>query len=232
MTTNETYEVVDQRRYRALVLTGAICGITATLIYLVWSFLPLLPMLNLFFHFAFGPLVIVGTLGVAAFLERAGSILAAPLAKVFGVVAGAFFTGMRVVQSSNLSYINRFIREAESQATKDDFGRAFDTVFTVQLGLDVCWDLFISLATILFGVALLRVNNLARVLGLFGILAGAALLVLNLYTFPVPPREAGLFDIGPAVGLWFLLVSAWLLFRQAVRRRDFPEHERRTAGAA
>jgi len=30
---------------------------------------------------------------------------------------------------------------------------------------------------------------------------------LNLATFPTPPAEAHLVDLGPAVGLWYLAVS-------------------------
>jgi len=38
-------------------------------------------------------------------------------------------------------------------------------------------------------------------------LVGAALLVLNLQTFPTPPANAGLFDLGPVLGLWYLAVT-------------------------
>jgi hypothetical protein len=54
-------------------------------------------------------------------------------------------------------------------------------------------------------------------MGIAGVVLAAALLALNLGTFPTPPAEAGLVDVGPAVGLWYLAATilmwratAWL----------------------
>jgi hypothetical protein len=44
------------------------------------------------------------------------------------------------------------------------------------------------------------------------VFAGLLLLVLNLWTFPIPPGESGLFDVGPFVGLWFMVLSVRMLF--------------------
>lgn len=68
------------------------------------------------------------------------------------------------------------------------------------------------LATILFGYALMRRRGLERWLGAAGVVAAAALLVLNLASFPVPPAEADSVDLGPAVGIWFMLISLRILW--------------------
>jgi hypothetical protein len=41
-------------------------------------------------------------------------------------------------------------------------------------------------------------------MGIVGLVLAATLLGLNLFTFPTPPAEAGLIDVGPAIGLWYL----------------------------
>jgi hypothetical protein len=43
------------------------------------------------------------------------------------------------------------------------------------------------------------------------IAVGAVGLVLNSATFPTPPAEGELFDIGPFVGLWFTAATIRLL---------------------
>ena len=69
------------------------------------------------------------------------------------------------------------------------------------------WDGYIGLGTICFGLAMLRHPRFGRVFGVSGIVIGAGLLALNLWTFPSPPVNAGLVDLGPAVGLWYLVVT-------------------------
>jgi hypothetical protein len=58
---------------------------------------------------------------------------------------------------------------------------------------------------------MLRHPRFVAAFGVPGILIAAVLLALNLGTFPTPPADAGLFDAGPLVGLWYLAVSvqAW-----------------------
>ena len=40
-----------------------------------------------------------------------------------------------------------------------------------------------------------------------GMVLSAALWVLNVQTFPTPPGEAGLVDLGPVLGFWYLFVA-------------------------
>jgi hypothetical protein len=77
----------------------------------------------------------------------------------------------------------------------------------IWLGLDVAWDAYIGLGTVLFGVSMLLHPRFGRLFGASGIVLGLSLLVLNLYTFPTPPSNAGLVDLGPFLGLWYLAVS-------------------------
>jgi hypothetical protein len=42
------------------------------------------------------------------------------------------------------------------------------------------------------------------------ILLGVALIALNAATFPVPPADGGLFDVGPFIGVFVMALAAWL----------------------
>jgi hypothetical protein len=84
-------------------------------------------------------------------------------------------------------------------------------LIAVWLGLDVAWDVYVGLGTGLFALAMLHHPRFGATFGIAGVLIAAVLLALNLGTFPTPPADAGLFDAGPLVGLWYVAVSvqAW-----------------------
>ncbi len=90
-------------------------------------------------------------------------------------------------------------------------------VDAVQLGLDVAWDVFISLGTLLFALTMFKDPRFGWIIGSLGVLIAVALLVLNLLTFPIPPANQNLIDLGPLLGLWYLvvaiLIGKWLLAR-------------------
>jgi hypothetical protein len=81
----------------------------------------------------------------------------------------------------------------------------------VQLGLDVSWDVFIAIGTLLFAVNMLNHPRFGKILGSIGALLAILLLGFNLYSFPIPPANVNLIDFGPFVGLWYLVVSVQML---------------------
>ncbi len=190
----------------SLVKAGAIAGLTACLTYLLRHIVPLPSTIKMLFFFALGPLAIIAFIGLNRLIKTHRNTAALHIATLFGIIAGAFHTLMAIVQYSNVKFIREYIRQANDPAIKEEYERILQGVFTVQLGIDVSWDIFITLATVLFGVTMLKHPRFGKVLGGLGIILGLATLVLNLYTFPVPPHEAGLIDLGPAVGFWFLIV--------------------------
>jgi hypothetical protein len=84
-------------------------------------------------------------------------------------------------------------------------------VNTVQATRDVAFDIFYCLAVILFSVLMLRHPSFGRGVGILGIASWVGLLALNFWTFPVPPAEADLVDLGPVTGVWWLLVIIQLV---------------------
>jgi len=193
---------------RRLILVCGTGGLLATIDYILFSAAPLPLQLGTLMFFAFGPLVVLGMIGLAAYLNLdSPRRVAVELAKIFGIAAGVLVNLMAVVQMTTREYFRQFIDAAPDAATKEALRQQFRGVFTVQLGVDISWDIFISIATVLFGYALLRKAGIDRWLGAAGMLAGALLLALNLATFPRPPADAGSVDVGPAVGMWFMLVS-------------------------
>jgi hypothetical protein len=116
---------------------------------------------------------------------------------------------MAVVQVTTGIFIARYIREAPDEATKETFKLIWKGVNSIQLGLDVSWDIFLLISLILIGVAMLHHPRFGKAFGWTGIFLAGLTLGLNLFTFPEPPGEAlgSLFDLGPLVGIWLLAVT-------------------------
>lgn len=159
--------------------------------------------MRIYLGITFGPLLAVALIGLYHFLKLHRKTMALQTATIFGIIAGTLVNVMLVVQSAILITIPEDEREG--------LGLAFDGLNMVQLGLDVSWDIFFSLATVLFGVAMFRHPRFGTVWGLMMVLVGGGLLVLNLASFPDPPGEAGSIDLGPLSGVLYLLVSIRVL---------------------
>ncbi len=161
------------------------------------------------FAFTFG--LTVGSIGLYHILGT-GSRLAL-IAAVVNVVAAAQLLAMIMVQQSVWATVNQ--PDAALKA--------------VWWGLDVAWDLYLGTGTILFALSMFRRPGLGAWLAVPGLLISVPFLIFNIATFPQPPDVAGLVDLGPVVGLWYLVVfgrlgaSAVLLGRQ--RRRSAPSFE-------
>ena len=139
-----------------------------------------------------GPLLGVASWGLREFLNLDKRRPAADLGALSNALAGALLTAMLLIQ------IATGIRSGDKPSS--------DAV-SIWLGLDVAWDVYVGLGTLLLAFCAIRHPRLGYVVGTAGMVIAIALLALNLYTFPTPPGEAGLVDLGPLVGLWYLIVT-------------------------
>ena len=186
------------------VRIGPVAGVLAIAAYFAAAMANLPSHVALVLAFSMGPLLSVAFMGFYHFLRAHRNSAALQTATVFGVIAGTLVNLMLVVQQSLFISI--------PSATRAALGSAWTGLNMVQLGMDISWDIYISVATILLGVVLWRHPRFGMVLGGITVSAGLLLLALNLWTFPTPPGESGLFDVGPFVGLWFVVLSVRMLF--------------------
>jgi hypothetical protein len=106
-------------------------------------------------------------------------------------------TVMLSVQQSTL----RVIEHLNEKPTTN----IFRIVNSVQLGMDVAFDIFYSIGIMLtsFGFVVAEPKS---VTGWYGIFISLALLVMNLISFPAPPGESGFFDLGIFTLIWWFLL--------------------------
>ncbi len=88
----------------------------------------------------------------------------------------------------------------------------------VWLGLDVAWDIYIGLGTAFYSAAMLHHGRFGALFAVPEFLVALLLIGLNVPLSLPPPAEAGLFDFGPFVGLWYLAVTVQSWFSLAWAR--------------
>jgi hypothetical protein len=173
---------------------GVIAGITAIASYTLVIAVPAPPPLLVLLTFGFGLGLTVASLGLYFAVAAPVAPRVAVVAVVSNVVAAGELVAMILVQLAIGS-------------SGEAAGRALSAVY---LGLDVAWDLYIGAGTFAFAFAMLRHRGFGRAFGWPGMVLAALLLGFNIATFPTPPANAGLIDLGPAVALWYVAVSVRL----------------------
>lgn len=203
---------------------GAIAGILSIIFYIsaaAFSFLP--NSVSRLFGFAFPLLWIISFMGLHRFLKKESQTATIEIAYVFGIIGAAIACSLIVIQQANMIWHRELMASVSSDDAKALLKAIYRAANRVQAGLDVTFDIFITISWILFGLNIARSQSFNKILGWMGSLIALLLLVLNLYTFPNGPAEAGLFDFGPLLGLWALIFYTWfavVLFKKENTMKD------------
>ncbi len=196
----------DAALERRLVKIGWTAGLVAVAMYLTRTLLPLPDWLGTAFFIYFGPVLVVAFLGFYPFLARPRASIPALLATVFGVIAGAVNMMFAVVQLNNLHTIRKYMRAAESEAAREAWIDILSGVFTVQNGMNYVYDFFLDMAAFMYAAVMWTHPKFGKIFSILSVLAVGPHFVMKIITFPEPPAEAGLFDAGPLVAIWFAIV--------------------------
>ncbi|MDZ7267666.1 MAG: hypothetical protein ONB48_16405 [candidate division KSB1 bacterium] len=190
---------------------GAIAGVIACVVYAIMAAVDMPRILTVAFAAAFGPLLSLASVGLYHLLKLHQKSVSTQIAAGANVIAGSIVNMMLIVQLAISISMRDYVDKAADAATKSTLELIWKAVDKVQLGLDVSWDVFIGIGTLLFAVNMLKHPRFGKILGGIGALLAVLLLGFNLYTFPIPPANADLIDFGPFVGLWYLIISIQML---------------------
>jgi hypothetical protein len=179
---------LDFQWARASALIGSAGVVAYVMVGLASHSTSNLIVIPLTFGFAFG--ITVSSVGLYHILGGATGSRLALIACVANVIAAAQLLAMIMVQ-------------AAVRAVVDQPDVALKAVWW---GLDVAWDLYVGTGTVLFALCMFGRRGLGAWLAVPGLVIGGLLFILNIATFPIPPESAGLVDVGPLVGLWYLVV--------------------------
>jgi hypothetical protein len=202
---------LDERMTLQWVRVGIGAGLVTCLAYPLVSMAPLPRPILVVLASTLGPALALASLGLRQALRLHEESVAADLGALFDILAGVLLEAMVLVQ---LAVRLRAPGQAPHAPTVG-----------VWLGLDVAWDVYVAVGTACFAIAMLRHPRFGKPMGIVGLVLASTMLALNLSSFPTPPAEAGLVDIGPGIGLWYLVATilmwrsmSWLKGRARERR--------------
>jgi hypothetical protein len=193
---------------RSWIRVGGIAGVATVVAYFVAVFSPLPWPVRRPVFFSIGPFGIVFILGLNRFLTVFRGAVVVQIATVFGVIGAGVMNLMAVIQAAISARMDRHSPTASDVAAREMVAWVRTSVNSVHLGLDVSFDIFFLVSLVLFAVAMLRHPNFGAKFAVPGLIAAASTLILNLYSFPIPPEP----DLGPVVGLWLFAVALRMLF--------------------
>jgi hypothetical protein len=202
----------------AWIRTGSLCGVIAAVFFLCAQFAPIPDQLSISLIMAFGPLMMLGFIGMYHYLRDDPPRVLLQIAVLYGIIAGAFIDMMVITQLSVRHFRKEALANLPEGVTESTAKAMYQVGNAVQLGMDVSFDTFILPAIILFGIALLSSNVFNKVLGVIGLGLGLLGLFNNLYTFPIPPIDVGLIDVGPFAMLWSIVLFVKIAIEGWTRR--------------
>ena len=174
--------------------------------------------------FAIAPVVLWGIIELHSELSQSDNRIILLLGTVYLVIAFSFFLLMLVVQQAIFISMDEFIANEPNDANKNILKFILKALNRVQLGIDVAFDVFYSLGLVFMSIVLMKHKGFGTPFGIYGIACGSLLLIFNLYTFPIPPRNANLFDVGPFTAVWWI----WIIAQGIRQRKTKPNYPTRT----
>jgi len=194
------------------IKVGVICGIITSLIYPLLNLvqMPLIPTAVL--AAAMGLLLSLASIGLYQVLKLHRKTVKLQIAVLFNIIAGVLLNLMFMVQLTVREFMQSYIDQATNEYARETYQMIWKSVDKVQLGMDLSWDVYLSVGTFLFALSMLTHPRFGKIFGWLGMSFALLLIYFNFISFPVPPGEAGLIDFGPAIGLWYLAVAIRILF--------------------
>lgn len=190
-----------------------LCGICAFLSYFLAAFAPFPEIISLQLAFAFGPLFMLSSVGLFYVLKHWKDSINLRIAVLFNTVATAMLTMMLVVQLTSQAFHKQYKLADRGGVSEEQLKWIFKEVNAVQLGMDLAWDIFISIGTFFFALVMFNHPKMNKVISGLGMIFSVLLLGFNLTYFPEPPGEAGSIDFGPFVAIWYLILMGWLAIK-------------------
>lgn len=201
---------MNEKDKKELIIVGLVAGAIVSVTYPLQITNSFSRLSQTIMELTMGPLILIGCLALYYFIKEQRNTVYNILGFVFNALAGLSVTMMMAVQGSVFT-MGKDFREATDESLKEMIRQSFKSGNLTQLGMDVCFDVFISLGTVFIGIAILKQKRIFKWLGIPGLIVGLGGLSVNIATFPIPPADQELFDPGPYYGIYFGILLIALL---------------------
>jgi hypothetical protein len=197
----------DLTNLRKWLIVAVICGIIANINYVLATQVSISPTINRLLFFSFGPLLITTTIGLYKLLSTKDDLISIQLGTVFLILSGVCHTIMATMQGSISTFMKGYISNADNESQKELLMTIYKSVFSTQAGVDMTFDIFISLGVIMLAYSMWNNIHFGKIVSIMGILFAGTGLLFNLIAFPENAGNIGLIDPSPLFGIWFLIVT-------------------------
>jgi hypothetical protein len=181
---------------------GIICGFLVSIIYPLLQFISNL-MLGIILAASMGILLSLASVGFYYFIQIHKKNIISKIALFSNIIAGAILTQMFLVQLA--------IKSSKPELVDESSKWIWITINHIHYGLDVAWDVYIFLGTILYAISVFQHPKFRKIFSITGILISLLMIVTNIISFPIPPSRE-FFDFGPLIGLWYLGITIKITF--------------------
>ena len=181
---------------------GIICGFLVSIIYPSLQFISIL-FWGVILAILMGLLLSLSSVGLYYFIAIDKKTITAKIALFSNIIAGTLLIQMFLVQLA--------IKSSKPSLIDESSKWIWNSINHIHYGLDVAWDVYIFLGTLLFAISAFKHPKLGKLFSIIGIAIALLMIAANISTFPIPPASSDLIDFGPLVGLWYLAVTIKIL---------------------
>ena len=182
---------------------GIICGLIVSFIYPSFQFISDL-VIGVIFAVLMGLLLSLASVGLYYFIAIHKKSIKIIIALFSNIIAGTLLIQMFLVQLA--------IKSSKPVLIDESSKWIWSSFNHIHYGLDVAWDVYIFLGTLLFAISAYQHPKLGKIFSIIGIAVALLMIATNISVFPSPPESSGLIDFGPFIGLWYLAVTIKILF--------------------
>jgi hypothetical protein len=192
---------------RTWIRSGALVGLAGALAYPAFLLIPMPTPLLMLVLTLFGLGISISAYGSYKMLTIQEESMAAQIGCAACAVAGVAVTAMLFVQVAIRAEVAEVVADPQGVLSPDAIAVVYRLLESVHLGLDLWWDVYLCLGAIMIAWAMRHHPRFGWGFSITGLIVAVPLAVLNLATAPTPPGSAGLVDLGPVIGLWFLATA-------------------------